>query len=151
MAVAFIYGSIAGVWIVFFICRSVKPVTFKSIMVFITGIGYSLLFETTLGEYLDLYYYVNPSDSLFYIILTAVFLYPVIEVTYTLFLPEKAYPALIYTAAWLVLMLIFELASIYTKSIILTGWRVMPWSIITYLVTFGWINLLFRYLKKRGL
>jgi len=120
-------------------------------MIAITGMGYSLLYETTLGEYLELYHYINPENSLFYIILSAVLIYPIIEVIYTIFLPEKAYSAIIYTATWLVLMLIFELASIYTKTIVLTGWKIVPWSIITYFITFCWINLLFRYMKKRGL
>jgi hypothetical protein len=120
-------------------------------MIAITAIGYSLLYETTLGEYLELYHYINPEHSLFYIILSAVLIYPIIEVIYTIFLPEKAYSAIIYTTVWLVLMLALELISIYTKTIVLTGWKVIPWSIITYIITFSWINLLFRYMKKRNL
>jgi hypothetical protein len=151
MAIAFFYGSIAVVWILFLICVQKKPITFKNIMVAIATIGYSLLFETTLGEYAGLYHYINRSNSLFYIIISAIFLYPVIEVIYTMFLPDKFNRAIIYTAIWIVLMLAFELLSLYTKTVLLTGWRVIPWSIVTYIVTFGWINLLFRYLKKRGL
>ncbi len=151
MAVTFIYGSIAGVWIVLMISAFIRPVTFKSIMVGITGVGYSLLFECVLGEQYGLYYYVRPEVSLFYIIITAVFLYPILEIIYTLFLPNKFRPALIYTFLWIILMLVFELISMYTKSVILTGWKVMPWSIITYIATFGWVNLLFRYIKRRGL
>lgn len=151
MPIAFFYGSIAVLWVIFFICTVKKPLTFKHIMVFIAAVGYSLLYETSLGEYTGLYYYINPESSLFYIIVSAVFIYPIVEVIYTMFLPEKTYPAVIYTAAWIVLMLIFELASLYTRTVVLTGWRVMPWSIVTYVFTFSWINLLFRYLKKRSL
>ncbi len=151
MAIAFFYGSIGAIWVAFFVCAVKKPLTFKHIMVFIAAIGYSLLFEASLGEYAGLYYYINPEDSLFYIIVSAVLIYPINEVIYTMFLPEKAYPAVMYTAAWIVLMLAFELTSIYTRTVVLTGWRVMPWSIVTYIVTFSWINLLFRYLKKRSL
>jgi hypothetical protein len=78
-------------------------------------------------------------------------LYPVIDVIYTFFLPERAYPTIIYTAAWTACMLVFEFASFYTRTVVLTGWKVFPWSIITYIITFAWINLLFRSLKKRGL
>ncbi|MHB1392158.1 MAG: hypothetical protein ACYCYE_03600 [Clostridia bacterium] len=151
MAIAFFYGSIAAVWVVLFICALKKSLTFKHIMVVIAAVGYSLLFETLLGKYAGLYYYINPEDSLFYIIVSSVLLYPIINVIYTIFLPEKAYPAAMYTAAWIVSMLAFELASLYTRTVVLTGWRVIPWSIITYIVTFSWINLLFRYLKKRSL
>lgn len=151
MAVSFFYGSIAAIWIVFFICAFKRPISFKHIMIAITSMGYSLLYETFLGEYSKLYYYINKEYSLLYIIISAVLIYPVIEVIYTLFLPEKLYPAVLYTSVWIVLMLAFELLSFYTRTVVLTGWRVIPWSIITYIFTFIWINLLFRYLKKRGL
>ena len=151
MAIAFFYGSIAAVWIVFSLCALKKAITFKHIMVAIAAMGYSLLYETTLGEYFGLYHYINRSNSLFYIIVSAVFIYPVIEVIYTMFLPKKANSAIIYTVIWIVIMLIFELLSIYTRTVVLTGWRVVPWSIVTYIFTFGWINLLFRFLKRRAL
>jgi hypothetical protein len=113
--------------------------------------GYSLLYETSLGEYAGLYYYVDKADSLFYIIISAVLLYPVIEVIYTMFLPEKIKPAIIYTVLWTVLLLGYELLSLYTRTIVFTGWQIVPWSIVTYILTFTWINLLFRHLKKKGL
>ena len=151
MAIGFFYGSIAALWMILIISTVKKPLTFKHIMLAITAMGYSLLYETSLGAYMGLYYYINPENSLFYIIISAVFIYPIVEVIYTLFLPEKFYPAIIYTAVWTALMLAFELASIYAGTVVLTGWRIVPWSIVTYIVTFSWINLLFRYLKKRSL
>jgi hypothetical protein len=120
-------------------------------MIAIAAMGYSLLYETILGEYSELYYYINKENSLLYIVLSAVLLYPEIEVIYTLFLPEKAYPAIFYTGIWIILMLIFELVSFYTGTVVLTGWKVIPWSVVTYMVTFLWINLLYRTLEKRGL
>lgn len=151
MAISFFYGSIAATWIVFLFCAVKKSLTLKHIMIAITAMGYSLLYETSLGAYTGLYYYIDKKNSLLYIILSAVFLYPVIDVIYTMFLPEKAYPAVIYTTVWIVLMLAYELAVLYTRTIVLTGWRVVPWSVITYIFTFIWINILIRVLKKRGL
>lgn len=151
MAIIFFYGSIAAVWIVFLICTLKKKITFKYIMIAIAYIGYSLLLETIFGEYIGLYHYINKSDSLFYLIVSSVFLYPEIALIYAMFLPEKVYSAIIYTTVWVLLMLIFELVSIYTRTIVLTGWKIVPWSILTYVLTFGWINVMFRYIKKRGL
>lgn len=151
MVTTFFYASIAIIWIIFFICIAKRPVGFKHLIIAFTAIGYSLLYETALGEYLGLYYYINPQKSLFYIIVSAILIYPVIEVIYTLFLPARLYPAIIYTGAWILLMLAFELLSLYTGTVVLTGWRVIPWSIVTYIFTFGWINLLLRSMKKRGL
>ncbi|HYF75076.1 MAG TPA: hypothetical protein VD757_00705 [Candidatus Nitrosocosmicus sp.] len=151
MAVMFFYCSIAATWMLFFLCILKRPLTFRHIIIAIAGIGYSLLYETILGEYNDLYYYIDPEKSLLYIILSAVTIYPVIEIIYAIFLPDKALPALFYTALWIILMLAFEYASLYTGTLVLTGWKVIPWSIITYVVTYGWLNLLLRSLKKRGL
>lgn len=151
MAIACFYGSIAIVWIISLICALKKGITFKHIMVAIAGMGYSLLYETALGEYAGLYYYIKQTDSLFYIIISGVFLYPAIEMIYVMFLPEKIKPAIMYTIIWIVLLLAFELLSLYTRTIVFTGWRIVPWSIVTYILTFIWVNLLFRYLKKRGL
>lgn len=151
MATVFFYSSMAVVWVLFIICVLKKPLSFKHIIIAIAAIGYSILFETYLGEYAGLYYYINKPDSLFYIILSAVFLYCIIDVIYTIFLPEKAGPALFYTLVWIVLMLAFEFLSLYMRTVVLTGWKVFPWSIFTYIITFSWINLLYRHLKKRGL
>lgn len=151
VAVAFFYGSTAAIWMLFFICVKKRPLTFKHFVIAVTGMGYSLLYETFLGEYNGLYHYITPGKSLFYIIMSAIFIYPVIEVIYTMFLPDKLYPILIYTIAWILAMLLFELASLYTKTIVLTGWKVIPWSIVTYAFTYSWIILLFNYMKKRGL
>ncbi len=149
MALACFYGAIAVAWIIFLICILKKPITFKHIMVAIAGMGYSLLYETALGEYAGLYHYINQSDSLFYIIVSGVFLYPVIEMLYTLFLPERIKPAIAYTVIWIILLLAFEILSLYTRTIVFTGWRIVPWSVVTYIFTFVWVNLLFRYLKKK--
>lgn len=151
MATAFFYGSLAVVWVVFLFCNLKKTVGLKNIIIAIAAVGFSLVFESALGEYAGLYYYINQPDSLLYIILSGVLLYPVINMIYTMFLPEKLNSAIFYTIIWIVLMLAFELLSLYTNTIVLTGWRVVPWSILTYILTFSWINLFFRYLKKRGL
>lgn len=151
MAITFFYVSIAAVWIIFLICAVKKTLTLRHILIAITAMGYSLLYETILGEYKELYYYINKENSLLYIILSAVLLYPEIEVIYTFFLPERTYPAALYTIVWIMLMLAFETASLYTGTVVLTGWKIIPWSVVTYIFTFLWINILFRILKKRGL
>ena len=151
MALACFYGAIAAAWIIFLICALKKSISFKHIIVAIAGMGFSLLYETALGEYAGLYHYINQSDSLLYIIISGVFLYPVIEMLYALFLPERIKPAIVYTVICIMLLLVFEILSLYTRTIVFTGWRIVPWSIATYILTFVWVNLLFRYLKKKGL
>lgn len=151
MSVIFFWSSIAVIWAVLLLAAAKRPLTFKQVVIAIAAIGYSLLYETVLGELMGLYHYIIPEKSLKYIIISALLIYPIIEVIYSLFLPEKPRHALIYTTAWIAFMLAFEAASLYTGTVVLTGWKVIPWSIVTYAITFGWINLLFRYMKKRGL
>lgn len=151
MSVTFFWGSVAAIWAALLLTAARRPLTFKQVVIAITAIGYSLLYEIVFGELMGLYHYITPEKSLTYIILSALLIYPIIEVIYTLFLPEKLKHVLIYTAAWTAFMLVFEVASFYAGTVVLTGWRVIPWSIVTYAVTFGWINMLFRYMKKRGL
>ncbi|HQL36058.1 MAG TPA: hypothetical protein PLG67_05620, partial [Bacillota bacterium] len=67
------------------------------------------------------------------------------------FLPERIKPAVVYTFIWIILLLAFEILSLYARTIVFTGWRIVPWSIVTYIFTFVWVNLLFRYQKKKGL
>lgn len=151
MAIRFFYISVIITWIVFLICSAKKRLALRHTLIAITGMGYSLLFETLLGEYAGLYYYISKSSSLLYIILSAVLLYPEIEVLYCFFLPKDTDPAILYTIVWTVFLLTFEFASLYTGTVVITGWKVFPWSVITYLFTFLWINILYRLLKKRGL
>ncbi|PRX33581.1 hypothetical protein BX659_103108 [Orenia metallireducens] len=149
MEYGFFYGSIIILWIIFIICMRFKPVTLANIIIGITTIAYSLLYEILLGEYFDLYYYIKNNQSILYILLAGIFVYPILNIIYTLFLPKKIKPILIYTGLWIIAMLIFEYLSLLTKTVVFTGWRMFPWSPLTYVLTYLWVYLFYRYLEKR--
>jgi hypothetical protein len=151
MEYIFFYCSIVIVWIIFLISVRIRKLHFGAVLTGLLGAGYSSIFESFLGEYLDLYYYIAPESSILYIVLSALFLYPIIEIVYVLFLPEKPMQTLLYTFLWLILMLAFEAASLKSGTIVLTGWRIVPWSFVTYIITFTWINIFYRYAKRKGL
>lgn len=114
----------------------------------IASIAYSLVYEIIFGERLDLYYYITPRESTLFILLGALFIYTPLNIIYTVFLPEKPKKILIYTVIWTAAMVILEFASLYTRSIVLTGWKPIPWSIVTYAFTYLWIVLFYKYLQR---
>lgn len=142
----FFYLSIAVVLLILGVCSFYKPLDFRSFVIAVATIAYSLVYEMILGEYYDLYYYINQKDSIFYIVLAGILLYPALNVLYVLFLPEKMTKALSYTVLWIAAMVIFEYGSLLFRTVVFTGWRLIPWSIVTYIGTYLWINVLYRYM-----
>ena len=128
------YFSIATVFVIFLISIYFKPLRLGNIIIGITSVAYSLVFDLTFGDRLKLYYYINPENSVLYILIAGLFLYPLINIIYTLFLPVKMKSILIYTGVWIILMLIFEYINLQSKTIVFTGWKPIPWSIVTYLL-----------------
>lgn len=149
MEYTFFYLSIIAVWIVFILSAMYRRPDFRAFIIGIATVAYSLTFDVTLGSYFGLYYYISPKDTNLYIVLSGITLYPLLNILYTLFLPKGGSKALIYSLIWTVAMLIFEYASIITKTVVFTGWKPIPWSIITYFVTYTWIYLLYRYISRR--
>ena len=60
MRYIFFYFSLFGVWVSLIICLYFKPLDFRSGIVGIMTVAYSMVYETVLGGYFRLYYYLNP-------------------------------------------------------------------------------------------
>lgn len=146
MPYIFFYVSIILVWVIFAICSYFKPVGFRSLIIGVCTIVYSLTYDILLGSYYGLYYYIEPGSSNLYIVISGVFLYPVLNILYSSFMPEKADSTAVYTLIWIGAMLVFEYLALLAKTIVFTGWRPFPWSVITYIATYLWIYVLKRYL-----
>ncbi|MDQ2085571.1 hypothetical protein RBH29_03875 [Herbivorax sp. ANBcel31] len=149
MEYIFFYLSIAGVLLILGICSFYKPLDFRSFVIAVTTIAYSLIYEIILGEYYGLYYYINQNNSIIYMVLAGILLYPSLNVIYVLFLPKQIKNTILYTFFWIIAMIIFEYGSLLFKTIVFTGWELIPWSIVTYLGTYLWIYLLYRYISNR--
>jgi len=143
----FFYCLIALLLAVFFTTLCKKQLRTRHIFLMISYSLYNLLFELICGEIIDLYYYIEKSDSLVYIIIADVFLYPLIAVLYVFLLPEGK-KVFWFTSGAIIFLLILEIASLYTGTIVLTGWKVIPWSIVTYIVSFGLIYVFNNYLNR---
>jgi hypothetical protein len=150
MSYAFFYVSVIIVIIIFVICVRKSNPSIAAILIGITSIAYSLIFDITFGQLLGLYHYIDPQASILYILLSGIFVYPLLNVIYILFLPVQTTSILVYTIFWIAVMLIFEYLSIISKTVVFTGWKPLPWSLLTYAVTYSWINALYRYLKNEG-
>lgn len=146
-----IYASIVTAWLVLAYISRRKKISRAHIITVLASSVYSLSFDLLPGEYLGLYHYVERSVSIPYIILTGVLLYPLLNLFYLLFLPKKSIRIIPYAAVWIAAMLAFEFITVAAGSVVFTGWKPIPWSVVTYIITYLWITLLFRSLSKTGL
>lgn len=126
-----------------------KRITSAAVVTALVYVGYSLVFEIILGDRAGLYYYINPSESTLYMILSVILIYIPLNLVYFAFLPEKSGSIVIYTIFWIAGMLLFEYVSLAADIVIFTGWRMFPWSVLTYVATYLMLNLLYRYLDRR--
>lgn len=149
MEYLFFYSSVVVVLIIFVICCIIRNPKLSNILIGLITIGYSLVSDIILGDQLKLFYYISPQASTLYMILSAVFIYSLLNIVYTMFLPGKGKKAFIYTLCWTIALLLFEYVSIVTKSIVFTGWRPIPWSLVIYLVAYLWIYFFYRYLNRK--
>ena len=149
MEYTFFYGSLIGLWMLFLVCCIIRKPRLSDLLIGLITIGYSVSFDTLLGEYQGLYHYINTEHSLLYSTISGIALYPLLNILYTMFLPKKKSTVLVYTVLWIAAMLLFELASLYAKTIVLTGWNIWPWSFVTYIATYAWIYPLHQHLEKR--
>ncbi len=149
MAYIFFYSSIVVVYVLFFICCIFKKPLLSNIIIGLTTIGYSLINDILLGDQLKLFHYINPEISTLYMVISAALIYPLLNITYTLFLPTKGKKVLIYTSLWIAAMLLFEYLSIIAKTIVFTGWQPVPWSFVLYVVTYVWIYFFYKLLIKK--
>jgi hypothetical protein len=129
-----------------FTCHYRQP-NLRHLIIGLTSVGYSLLYEILFGIWAKLYYYLDISNSALYLAISSILIYPILNMIYVLFLPHQK--VLLYTIFWIIGMLLFEYFSLLVRIIIFTGWQPVPWSLVTYMVTYLWIYYFYRYLEKR--
>lgn len=133
----------------FLICIKIKSLSFGILITGIATVGYSLVYEIILGDRMQLYHYISPQMSTLYMVLGAIFIYPLLNMIYLLFLPKKISGIMLYTIVWIILMISIELLSLNTGTVVFTGWKLVPWSIVTYVATYGWILFLSKKMKSK--
>ena len=149
MAYAFFYISIAAVWVALIVITyGFRPAGLRHWIIAIVTAVISLAYDIILGTQMRLYYYIDPAISNICMVLSGLFLYPPLNVIFSLYLPEARSKVFLYTLIWIGAMLAFEFAGVYTGTLVFTGWRAMPCSVVTYAFTYAWVILLYRYLGK---
>lgn len=149
MPYMFFYASLFTIWIVFALISHTVRLNINHLLIGIATVAYSAVFDTVLGTINGLYYYVSPGESQMYIILAALLIYPFVNIIYVAFLPEKTKEAIVYTVFWIAAMLLFEYFSVITRTIVFTGWRPFPWSVIAYILTYAWVIPLYNYSSRK--
>lgn len=145
------YISIFVIWIALALSSFFKSMRLSHIIIGIAAIAFSLVYETSFGAIMGLYYYVRPDISLYYLLTGSIFIYAPLQVLYTFFLPRENNRIFVYTLVWIAAMLLFEHITVLTKTIVFTGWKPIPWSIVTYIATYAWVYSFYRYLNARQL
>lgn len=148
MEYIFFWASAVTATLLFAIAVKWKGISLPVWIIGISSIAYSMVYEIFLSDRLGLYHYITPGESTAYVLLGAFFIYTPLNLVYILFLPESRKNILIYTIVWSAAMLALERASVLTHTVVFTGWEPMPWSIVTYAVTYAWIILFYKYLMR---
>ena len=143
------YTSMAAVLVIFAASIYFRPLSLSNIIIGIASTAYSLVYDVTLGNQFGLFHYINPRQSTLFMVMAAVFMYPLLNIIYTLFLPQGRKAVLAYTGLWIAAMLLFEYLTVVTGTIVFTGWRPVPWSLVTYIVTYSWVYFFYRHLSKK--
>lgn len=149
MEYTFFYSSLLIIWVLAILLKVLRKPALPKIIIGITTVGFSLIHDIVFGELLKLFNYINPQESLLYTLLSAVFIYPLLNIIYVTFLPENNKGVILYTSLWTAAMLVFEYFSLLTKTIVFTGWKPIPWSIVVYIATYLWIYFFYKYLLKK--
>jgi len=146
---SFLFAFIIIVLIVFAIVTTYRSLDIRHFIIGITSMAYSMTYDILFGDIFELYYYIDLRYSTLYMIIAGILLYPALNIIYTLFLPNLLTNSIYYTIYWIAGIFLLEHITILMRTIVLTGWKVLPWSIITYIATYLWINLLYRYLTRK--
>ncbi len=144
------YISLFAIWVIFGIISRFKPVKFDALLIGIATIGYSMGYDTILGDVMGLYHYINPAVSNLYMTISAFLLYPLLNMIYVLYLPKRSSKRIGYTLLWIIAMFVFELITVLSQTIVFTGWRPLPWSIVTYIATYAFIILFNNYIESQS-
>lgn len=149
MAYIFFYSSAIITWVLFTAVSRKRHLDGRSLIIGFATIAFSVIFDTVFGEIFGLYHYISPGESLSYIVLAAVLIYPFLNIIYTLFLPQGTGRVLFYTAIWIAAMLLFEYSSVKAGTIVFTGWNPIPWSLVTYVAVYSFVYFLYANASKR--
>jgi len=141
------YAIVAVILAAFIAVLIFKRPDLRHYVIVVSSIAYAFAFDVIFGLWAKLYYYLDYSNNALYIALSAIFLYTALNMVYVIFLPKKK--VALYTIVWIAAMLAFEYFTVITEIIVFTGWKPIPWSPLTYIVTYIWIYYFYRYLSRR--
>ena len=150
MAYTFFFIYLILICSALFICNSFRRIKLGHIIIGITSAAYSIAVDIIIGDNLGYYFYLDHGRSTFYIVVAGILIYPVLNIIYVLFLPERGRRFLVYTALWTIAMILFEYLTLKQRIVVFTGWKPIPWSLALYALTYLWINIFYRYLKRKN-
>ena len=108
-------------------------------------------FDMTIDKRLwSLYHYVDINSTAFYSLLACLLIYPLLGFIFYKFLPSQKGNIAVSIAAWSLALTAFEIYIIKPYNIVIyTGWAILPWSLLVYIVSFSWEYAYYNVLLKR--
>lgn len=118
-------------------------------IVYLLAVAFGLTFEIGLGIQLELFHYYNVKDSPYWILIMALFFYPIYHIVYIALLAPSLTVRrwLLHTVLWIGFMLVFEYVTICLDVVVLTGWAIWPWSLLTYVSVYVLDTLLYLWMR----
>lgn len=150
-----VYGTILFSWLVVALLYRFHLIRLEPILIvfiYLFGIAYGLTYEFTLGQWFGLYhYYKDPDASAYWILLMGVFSYPVYHVLYVNWaVYQRTFVNwLLYTMLCTAVLLFSEYWSVNMGVVVFTGWRIWPWSIVTYTTAFVGDTLIYSWMRRK--
>lgn len=152
------YWSLLGIILLIAIYLTVKKgFTMVDWIIFLTLWGFSGFVDGLLSSYLHLYYYVDRNINELYSLIYDMAVFPSLAVIFLRLLPrDRNFIKLaLFTISWIAGFTFMELLIIGPFNIIIyTGWKILPYSLIFYIIvmpmlTWYCINLTKRLSKEK--
>ena len=145
-----IYWAFWAVWLVialfYMITKRFRMVEFVT---FLSFLGLAEIVGNILAHQMHLYYYLDQENNIVYSMLYYIIVYPASGIVYSRLFPknETVWNLGMYSLAWIVIYIILEIFVIKRYNVIVyTGWKVIPYSLLLYVIAFP---LYYKTIRKK--
>ena len=140
----------ASIFLALLVCRY-RKVAFVDGLVAGFASWLSFAFDMIFCKELLAYHYVTIKYAGLNSFIAGMTIFPAITIIFFSFIPKTKNKLILYILAWSVGLTIFELAVVPLKAVVYPKWRIIPWSLLLYLIVFPILityrNFLIKHIK----
>jgi len=135
--------------VIVFVVAYIRKFDFIDVQLVIMVSLAAFVFDMTFAKWLRLYYYIDINYTAFYSLLACLFIYPSLGFIFYKFLPSQKEYIAGCVVVWLVALAVFEVYIVMPYRIVIyTGWIILPWSLLVYVLSFSWEYVCGKILSK---